>query len=181
VSALWAPLGSSAADMEVAGERWLGAVPRVPSRLARLPFVLVLIAFFGLGMAGLLMLNTTLQNQAFQLRTLNRQATALAYDQAALQVQIDQLSAPAELARQASALGMRPNPRPAFLVLPSGKVAGKPKKVSGGEVPDLIVRTPAELAARRAAAEAKKRAAAEAKAAKKRQETESESGNRGTP
>jgi hypothetical protein len=181
VSALWAPLGSSAADMEVAGERWLGAVPRVPSRLARLPFVLVLIAFFGLGMAGLLMLNTTLQNQAFQLRTLNRQATALAYDQAALQVQIDQLSAPAELARQASALGMRPNPRPAFLVLPSGKVAGKPKKVSGGEVPDLIVRTPAELAAQRTAAEAKKRAAAEAKAAKKRQETESESGNRGTP
>jgi hypothetical protein len=181
VSALWAPLGSSAADMEVAGERWLGAVPRVPSRLARLPFVLVLIAFFGLGMAGLLMLNTTLQNQAFQLRTLNRQATALAYDQAALQVQIDQLSAPAELARQASALGMRPNPHPAFLVLPSGKVAGKPKKVSGGEVPDLIVRTPAELAAQRAAAEAKKRAAAEAKAAKKRQETESESGNRGTP
>jgi hypothetical protein len=181
VSALWAPLGSSAADMEVAGERWLGAVPRVPSRLARLPFVLVLIAFFGLGMAGLLMLNTTLQNQAFQLRTLNRQATALAYDQAALQVQIDQLSAPAELARQASALGMRPNPRPAFLVLPSGKVAGKPKKVSGGEVPDLIVRTPAELAAQRAAAEAKKRAAAEAEAAERRQETESESGNRGTP
>jgi hypothetical protein len=181
VSALWAPLGSSAADMEVTGGRWLRVVPRVPSRLARLPFVLVLIAFFGLGMAGLLMLNTTLQNQAFQLRTLNRQATALAYDQAALQVQIDQLSAPAELARQASALGMRPNPRPAFLVLPSGKVAGKSKKVSGGEVPDLIVRTPAERAAQRAAAEAKKRAAAEAKAAKKRQETESESGNRGTP
>jgi hypothetical protein len=181
VSALWAPLGSSAADMEVAGGRWLGAVPRVPSRLARLPFVLVLIAFFGLGMAGLLMLNTTLQSQAFQLRTLNRQATALAYDQAALQVQIDQLSAPAELARQASALGMRPNPHPAFLVLPSGKVAGKPKKVSGGEVPDLIVRTPAELAAQRAAAEAKKRAAAEAKAAKRSQESEPEAGNRGTP
>ena len=181
MSALWAPLGSSAADTEAAGGRWLGAVPRVPSRLARLPFVLVLIAFFGLGMAGLLLLNTTLQNQAFQLRTLNRQATTLAYDQAALQVQIDQLSAPAELARQASALGMRPNPRPAFIVVPSGKVVGKPKKVSGGEAPDLIVRTPAELAGQRAAAEAKKRAAAEAKAAKKRQETESDSDNQGTP
>ena len=180
MSALWAPLGSSAADVEATGGRWLRVVPRVPSRLARLPFVLVLIAFFGLGMAGLLMLNTTLQNQAFQLRTLNRQATALAYDQAAFQAQIDQLSAPAELARQASALGMRPNPRPAFLVVPSGKVVGKPKKVSGDEAPDLIVRTPAELAAQRAAAEAKKRAAAEAKAAKKHQE-ESESGNQGTP
>ena len=146
MSALWAPLGSSAADVEATGGRWLRVVPRVPSRLARLPFVLVLIAFFGLGMAGLLMLNTTLQNQAFQLRTLNRQATALAYDQAAFQAQIDLLSAPAELARQASALGMRPNPRPAFLVVPSGKVVGKPEKVSGNEAPDLIVRTPAELA-----------------------------------
>jgi hypothetical protein len=180
VSALWAPLGSSAADLEAAGGRWLRAVPRVPTKLARLPFVLVLIAFFGLGMAGLLMLNTTLQNQVFQLRTLNRQATALAYDQAALEAQIDQLSAPAELARQASALGMRPNPRPAFLVVPSGKVVGKPEKVSGNEAPDLIVRTPAELAAQRAAAEAKKRAA-EAKAAKKRQATESDSSNRETP
>jgi hypothetical protein len=199
VSALWAPLGSSASDVQ--GGQRLRVVPRVPGRLAGLPFVLVLIAFFGLGMAGLLMLNTTLQNQAFQFRTLNRQATTLAYDQAALEAQIDQLSAPAELARQASALGLRPNPRPAFLVLPSGKVIGKPEKVSGDEAPDLIVRTPAELAAQKAAAEAKKRAAAEAKAAEKqraaaeraaaeraaqqraatRQGTQSDSGDQGTP
>jgi hypothetical protein len=168
VSALWAPLGSSPTDVQGGGR--LRVVPRVPSRLARLPFVLVVIAFFGLGMAGLLMLNTTLQNQAFLFRTLNRQATALAYDQAALEAQIDQLSAPAELARQASALGMRPNPRPAFLVVPGGKVVGKPKKVTGGEAPDLIVRTPAQLAAQKAAAEAKKR-----------QEIESDSGDQGTP
>ena len=162
---------------------WAGWAPVVPrsrarlrpvaaptQRLARFPFLLVLIGIFGLGMAGLLMLNTTLQNQVFQLRTLNRQATALAYDQAALEAQIDQLSAPAELARQASALGMRPNPRPAFLVVPGGKVVGKPKKVTGGEAPDLIVRTPAELAAQKAAAEAKKRA-----------EIESDSGDQGIP
>ena len=168
MSALWAPLGSSAATDGRTGRRWLRVVPRVPTRLARLPFVLVVIAFFGFGMAGLLMLNTTLQNQAFQFRTLNRQATSLAYEQAVLQAQIDQLSAPAELARQASARGMRPNPRPAFLVVPGGKVVGKPKPVSGDEAPDLIVRTPAELAALQAAAEARKRAAAEAKAAEER-------------
>jgi hypothetical protein len=170
MSALWAPLGSGGGADVQAGGRWLRVVPRVPTRLARLPFVLVLIAFFGAGMAGLLMLNTTLQNQAFQFRTLNRQATALAYDQAALQAQIDQLRAPPELARQASALGMRPNPRPAFLVVPGGKVVGKAKPVNGDESPDLIVRTPAELAAREAAAEAKKRAAA-AKAAEKQRST----------
>ncbi len=172
MSALWAPLGSGGGADVQAGGRWLRAVPRVPTRLARLPFVLVLIAFFGVGMAGLLMLNTTLQNQAFQFRTLNRQATALAYDQAALEAQIDQLSAPAELARQASALGMRPNPRPAFIVLPGGKVVGRPRPVSGNEAADLIVRTPAELAALQAAVEAKKRAAAEAKAAEERRATD---------
>jgi hypothetical protein len=167
VSALWAPLGSDAdGGVEAADRaRSLKAVPGVPTRLAGFPFIVVLMAVFGLGMAGLLMLNTTLQNQAFQHRALKRQATVLAYDQATLQQQIDQLSTPSELARQASALGMRPNPAPAFLVIPGGKIIGEPKRVKGNEVPDLIVRSPAELAARQAAEEAKSQAAAEAGAA----------------
>ena len=180
MSALWAPITGRREEIRTV-RRPLRAVAKPAPRLARFPYLLVLIGIFGIGMAGLLMLNTTLQGQAFQSRTLNRQATELAYAQADLENQLNALAAPQELARRASALGMRSNPYPAFLVLPRGKVVGKPKKVSGGEVPDLIVRTPAELAAQRAAAEAKKRAAAEAKAAKRRQETESESGNRGTP
>jgi hypothetical protein len=120
-------------------------------RLARFPFLLVLSGVFGLGMAGLLMLNTTLQSQAFQSRTLNRQAGELAYAQADLENQLDALAAPQEVARRASALGMRPNPFPAFLVLPAGKVVGKPTPVSGHEVPALIVKTPTQLAAEQAA------------------------------
>src|SRR5918994_2812336 len=95
-------------------------------RLARFPFLLVFIGIFGIGMVGLLMLNTTLQSQAFESRTLNRRATELAYAQADLENQLDALAAPQELARRASALGMRPNPFPAFLVLSSGKVVGEP-------------------------------------------------------
>ena len=129
--------------------------------MAQFPFLLVLIGIFGIGMAGLLMLNTTLQSQAFESRTLNRRATELAYSQADLENQLDALAAPQELARRASELGMRPNPFPAFLVLPSGEVVGKPIPVSGHEVPALIVKTPAQLAAEQAA----KRARAEAKAA----------------
>jgi hypothetical protein len=138
-------------------------VAQPAARLARFPFLLVLLLIFGIGMAGLLMLNTTLQSQAFQSRTLNRQATELAYAQADLDNQLDALAAPQELARRASALGMRPNPSPAFLVLPSGKVVGDPTPVSGSEIPALIVKTPAQLAAEEAA----KRARAEAKAAAK--------------
>lgn len=166
---------------------WAGWAPVVPrqraqlrpvaahtQRLARFPFLLVVIGVFGLGMAGLLMLNTTLQNQAFQARTLNRQATELAYLQADLENRLDRQAAPAEVARLASKAGMRPNPYPAFLVLPEGKIIGKPTPVGGHEMPSLVIKTPEELAAERArkdalaqqakaAAEARKKADAEAK------------------
>ena len=165
MSAVWAPVTSD--GEERAEERRasrLQAVQPPAARLSRAPFLLVLIGVFGLGMAGLLMLNTTLQNQAFSSRALDRQATELAYTQADLENQIDAVSAPPELARRASALGMRPNPYPAFLEMPSGKVIGKPRPVSGGEVPSLVVKTPAEVAAAKAAAEAKAKAKAKAKA-----------------
>jgi hypothetical protein len=166
MSALWAPIAARGNEGRTPG-RPLRAVAQPAARLDRFPFLLVLIGVFGLGMAGLLMLNTTLQSQAFQSRTLNRQATELAYAQADLENQLDALAAPQELARRASALGMRPNPFPAFLVLPSGKVVGKPTPVSGHEVPALIVKTPAQLAAEQAAERARAEAKAAAKAAKK--------------
>nr|WP_294690971.1 hypothetical protein [uncultured Friedmanniella sp.] len=172
MSALWAadPDSRPVAAPKRSGAE-LRAVDRPPARLSRAPFLLVLIGVFGLGMAGLLMLNTTLQNQAFSSRALNRQATELAYTQAALENQIDVLSAPPELARRASALGMRPNPYPVFLELPSGKVVGEPRPVSGTEVPSMVVKTPAEVAAEKVAAEAKAKAkAAKEKAAKEKAE-----------
>jgi hypothetical protein len=162
VSALWAPITGWRANVAMT-RRPLHAVAEPAARLARFPFLLVLIGIFGIGMAGLLMLNTTLQNQAFESRTLNRQATELAYAEADLENQLDALAAPQELARQASAVGMRPNPYPVFLVLPTGKVVGEPTAVGGKEVPALIVKTRAQLAAEQAA----KRARVEAKAAKK--------------
>jgi type IV secretory pathway VirB10-like protein len=162
MSALWAPITGRREDTAPT-RRSLHAVAEPAARLARFPFLLVLIGIFGIGMGGLLMLNTTLQSQACESRTLNRQATELAYAQADLENQLDALATPQELARRASALGMRPNPFPAFLVLPSGKVVGKPTPVAGSEVPALIVKTPAQVAAEQAA----KRARAEAKAAAK--------------
>jgi hypothetical protein len=166
VSALWAPLVARNDDGRKTGQS-LRAVTQPAARLARFPFLLVLIGLFGIGMVGLLMLNTTLQSQAFESRTLNRQATELAYTQADLENQLAALAAPQELARRASELGMRPNPFPAFLVLPSGKVVGKPIPVSGREVPALIVKTPAQLAAEEAATRARAEAKAAAMAAKK--------------
>ncbi len=164
MSALWAPATGWPDDIARSPERSkLRAVAAPAGRLARFPFMLVLIGTFGVGMAGLLMLNTTLQNQVFDSRALTRQATELTYVQADLENQLDAVAAPQELARRASALGMRPNPHPAFLELPKGRVIGKPQAVSGNELPGLIVKTPAEIQAEKATA----RALAEAKAAEK--------------
>jgi hypothetical protein len=161
MSALWAGW----APVAPARRAWLRPVAAPTQRLARFPFLRVLIGIFGLGMAGLLMLNTTLQNQAFQARSLNRQATELAYVQADLENRLDIHAAPAELARLASRAGMRPNPHPAFLVLPEGRIIGEPTPVSGHEMPSLVVKTPEEVAAERAKKEAKAKAAAAAKKA----------------
>jgi len=173
MSALWAPVTGRREEVGTV-RRPLHAVAKPAPRLARFPFLLVLIGIFGIGMAGLLMLNTTLQGQAFQSRTLNRQATELAYAQADLENQLDALAAPQELARRASAVGMRPNPYPAFLVVPSGKVIGKPTPVQGDEVPAFIVKTPADIAAeqaaKRARVEAKTAALAAAQTAKREQQ-----------
>lgn len=166
MSALAAPpMGEHTGPARVGrGSSRLRAVPPLRPRLARAPFLLVMVAVFGLGMAGLLMLNTTLQNQAFESRALSRQVTELVYTEADLQNQVNTLAAPPELARQASALGMRPNPHPAVIVLPDGKVLGEPTPVTGAEVPSLVVKTPAELAQERAEKEAKQQAAAAKKA-----------------
>ena len=165
MSALVAPSPTTPAAAP-RGRRRTGLRPLAspPRRMARLPFLVVLIGAFGVGMAGLLMLNTALQNQAFEARTLNRQATELTYVQADLESQLDTVSSPGSLAQKASTLGMRANPYPAFLVLPSGKVLGKAKPVKGDELPELVVKTPAELAAEQAAAQAAKEAAAQRKA-----------------
>jgi hypothetical protein len=180
VSALWAPTqdrqGSKEGGSRQAGGRALRdrgrlkPVPPPPAKMARIPFIAVLIALFGVGMAGLLMLNTTLQNQAFEGRSLTRQANELIYSQSELESEISRRASPQELARRASALGMRPNPYPVFMEMPSGKVIGDPKRVNGHEVPSLIVKTPAQEAAERRAAEAKRKAAAVEKAARDRAE-----------
>lgn len=135
-----------------------------PRRMARLPFLTILVAVFGLGMAGLLLLNTTLQNQAFAARTLNRQATELTYVQADLEVRLDAAAAPASLAQKASALGLRANPYPAFLVVPSGKVIGHPKVVRGHEMPSLVVRAPRQQAADQLATDAQRAVQAQQRA-----------------
>ncbi|GAB2570367.1 hypothetical protein [Microlunatus antarcticus] len=128
-------------------------------RMARLPFLVVLIAAFGLGMAGLLLLNTTLQNQEFEARRLNSQASQLTYVQDDLESQLQTVSAPASLAQKAYEQGMRPNVHAAFLVLPDGTVKGDAETTKGTEMSHLQPGAGEKLTTARAAAEAAEKAA----------------------
>jgi hypothetical protein len=164
MSALWADTSSGygAESHSTAADR--PGRPRViqggagTARLGRVPFVLALMAILGLGMAGLLALNTALQGQAFQATSLHQKANQLTYQEAALRTQVDELRATDNLAARAFQLGMRPNPNPGFIQLPDGKVIAKARTVTGNEVP-MIIKTPEQVRAEQRAAAAKRKAA----------------------
>lgn len=168
MSALVAAPGTSKKHAARPGEQAAPALRPLTTpgrRMARLPFLIVLIAAFGLGMAGLLLLNTTLQNQEFEARRLTSQASQLTYVQDDLESQLQTVSSPGSLAQKAYDQGMRPNVHAAFLVLPDGTVEGHAKTTKGTEMSNLKPGAGERLTAARAATEAAEKAAKAARSA----------------
>ena len=130
----------------------LTTVPSGPAVLGRTPFLVILATFLVAGMVGVLLLNTTLQSRAFEVRKLQRQANEVSYLRADLESKARHLATNEELARRATEIGMVPNPYPVYVVLPSGEVRGVPKPVQGNEMPLVNDKSPAEVAAARQAA-----------------------------
>ncbi len=121
-----------------APEATTGALRPVPARqgeLGRLPFILILAGVLVAGLVGLLMLQTKVQEQSFQVRQLQGNATELLYKQAQLQALVEQKATPAEIAREATALGMVPNPYAVYIDVRTGTVTGAQTPVRGNEVP----------------------------------------------
>lgn len=117
---------------------------RTPARrLAAVPFGVLMVLLLAAGTVGLLLLNTTLQNQAFEMRAAQREAAELGYLVSDLESQVYAAESPAELARKATALGMVPNPYGVFVDLRSGQVVGNATPVSGNELRGLLVQQPA--------------------------------------
>ncbi len=97
----------------------LRLVPDLSSRerADRKVFVIFLSVIGGIGLLGLLAINTMLAQDAFELAHLQTQATALSDQREAIMRQIDQASSPEELAIRAIAAGMVPSQSPRFLTL----------------------------------------------------------------
>ncbi|QLQ15291.1 MAG: hypothetical protein HZY73_05795 [Micropruina sp.] len=146
MTALLAPKNTNGGRKPWASLRAVAAPDR---RLSSLPFILMVALFMAFGMVGLLVLNTSLQDQAFEVRKQQRIASELGYQLAALEAQATDARSATQLAIRASGLGMRPNPYPIYLTLPDGRIVGDPTAVTGGELPEVRYRTPSNCRRRR--------------------------------
>ena len=99
----------------------------------------MLASILGVGLLGMLLINTTLAQGAFTLSELRAAQTELSRTEATLIESVAALAAPTVLEEKARNLGMVPSSNPAFIKIPSGKVLGKPKPAPG-----VRVATPAD-------------------------------------
>ncbi|MFY0405818.1 hypothetical protein [Solicola sp. PLA-1-18] len=143
--------------------RRLGLAPLRRNPVRRTPFVLTVVLIGAAGLVGLLVLNTAMQNRAFELSALQEKGDALAVREAALRAEVEALEAPEQVGGRAAGLGMVPNPTPVFLQLKDGRVVGDPAPAKAGtNFPGLEPPAPtaSQLAEQRAAEAAAKLAAA---------------------
>jgi hypothetical protein len=109
-----------------------------PNPAPRLPFAALVLTVLVVGLVGLLVLNTSLQQGAFYVRDLQARAQALTDHREALELQVAALREPQRVAARASAMGMVPDHSPAFLRLSDGAVLGNAKPAGGGPTAELI-------------------------------------------
>jgi len=102
-------------------------------------FVIVLTSLLGIGLLGMLLINTTLAQGAFTLSELKTTQAELSRTEATLTESVAALTAPIVLEQKARDLGMVPSTTPAFIEIPSGKVMGKAKPAPG-----VRIATPAD-------------------------------------
>lgn len=103
----------------------LRVVPESSPQRSRVPFVVLMLGVLAVGLVGLLLVNTSLQQGSFVIHDLETTSSKLDDRHSVLEQRVAGLRAPDELARRARNLGMEPNTSPLFLRLSDGKVLGE--------------------------------------------------------
>jgi hypothetical protein len=104
-------------------------IGRTRPRHPRAPFILLLVGLLGGALISLLVISTTLAEGSYRITDLQQQNANLAKQEQLLSQQVAQASSPAQIAQEAEAFGMRPNPNLQFINLKSGKiVTGHPSQ-----------------------------------------------------
>lgn len=101
----------------------LRVLPGGRSSAPRAPFVVLVLFVLGVGLVGLLLLNTNLQQSSFELRDLEQETRLLRDRHAELSQLVAQQASPEELAERADALGMVPAEERQYLVLEDAPTA----------------------------------------------------------
>jgi hypothetical protein len=121
--------------------------PLRPERASRGVFALVVTGVLGLGLVGMLLINTTVAQGAYTLSELKGQQQELNQALATLTEQVEAAGAPAILEANARALGMVPSETPVFIEVPNGRILGKPKAAPGQVNGIPVLATPADATA----------------------------------
>jgi hypothetical protein len=130
----------------------LRVVTGAPLRQGSAAFGIVCASLLALGLIALLLLNTSLAQGSFTLHDLRTTSDQLTDTQGALSQSVDASSAPANLAKEATGMGMVPAQTAAFLRLSDGKVIGVAQPASpasaftvvGAAAPSAAVPKPAK-------------------------------------
>jgi hypothetical protein len=104
----------------------LTVVPRRARSAARVPFVTLVSLLLVLGVAGLLLFNTSMQQASFKATAMEERAQVLDAKEQSLQLKLAHLRDPQRIAVRAQQMGMVPPSSPAFIRLSDGKVLGNP-------------------------------------------------------
>lgn len=112
-------------DSPVRQQPGLRVVPGSSTQPSRVPFVVLMLIVLAVGLVGLLLVNTSLQQGSFVIHDLENTSSTLDQRHSVLDQRVADLRAPDELARRARELGMEPNTSPSFLRLSDGKVLGE--------------------------------------------------------
>ena len=105
----------------------LPAVLSLPIRLPRARFLVLISVGLVVGVLGVLVLNTKINENAFQLDDLKDRQAALNLQEQQLAQDLAERESPGNLRAAARRLGLVPAESPAFISLPDGRVVGVPR------------------------------------------------------
>lgn len=102
----------------------LTVVPHARTQAARVPFVALVSLLLLLGVIGLLLFNTSMQQASFASTTLEQQAQTLAAKEQSLTMDLERLRDPQNLAERAQRLGLVPPPASVCFLHTDGSING---------------------------------------------------------
>ena len=107
------------------------ATPPAPMALPRAPFLVMVVVLVIVGVLGVLVLNTKINENSFVLDDLRAQQQSLDLKEQQLSRDLEEARSPGNLRAAAKRLGLVPAGTPAFITLPDGKIVGVPTPANG--------------------------------------------------